>query len=272
MTWSLAGRYPAILEDEVVGEAANALFADAQERLQWLIDDGRLAAAGVYAIWPANRLGEDDIELFANDDRSQRLASLHHLRQQAPKPDDLSPNQCLSDYIANPGNPDYLGGFAVTTGINIDAILAEFPDDDYTQIMIKSLADRLAEAFAELLHAHVRQTAWGYSPNEEFDAELFIKEKYRGIRPAPGYPACPEHSEKATLFELLDATNRTGIELTESYAMSPAAAVSGWYFAHPEAKYFGVGKIDEDQLADYADRKKLDIDAARTLLSPTLSD
>ncbi len=272
MTWSLAGRYPAILTDEVVGEAATQLFADAQERLQWLIDDGRLEAAGVYGIWPANRLGDDDIELFTDEDRSQRLAALHHLRQQAPKPDDLSPNQCLSDYVAKPGSADYLGGFAVTTGINIDAILAEFPDDDYAQIMIKSLADRLAEAFAERLHAHVRQQAWGYSPDEEFDAERFIKERYQGIRPAPGYPACPEHSEKATLFQLLDATNRTGIELTESYAMSPAAAVSGFYFAHPEAKYFGIGKIDEDQLADYAVRKELDIDAARTLLSPTMSD
>jgi 5-methyltetrahydrofolate--homocysteine methyltransferase len=217
-------------------------------------------------------LGDDDIEIFTDKDRTNRLALLHHLRQQAPKPDDLSPNQCLSDYIATPGTADYLGGFAVTTGINIDEILAEFPDDDYAQIMIKSLADRLAEAFAERLHALVRQKAWGYSPDEKFDAETFIKEKYQGIRPAPGYPACPEHSEKATLFKLLDATNRTGIELTESYAMSPAAAVSGFYFAHPEAKYFGIGKIDEDQLADYAVRKNLDINAARTLLSSTLSD
>ena len=272
MTWELAGRYPAILEDEVVGEAATQLFADAQERLQWLIDDGRLDAQGVYGFWPANRSGTDDIEVFADDSRSKRLCTLHHLRQQAPKPDDLSPNYCLADFIAPEGSEDYIGGFAVTAGSNIDAILADFPDDDYAQIMIKALADRLAEAFAEYLHEQIRRTHWGYAADENLDGEDLIKERYRGIRPAPGYPACPEHSEKETLFTLLDATQQTGIELTESYAMSPAAAVSGWYFSHPESRYFGVGKIDKDQLASYAERKSLHLDQAQRLLAPNLVD
>ena len=270
MTWELAGRYPAILEDEVVGEAATQLFADAQSRLQWLIEDGRLAAAGVYGFWPANKSGSDDISLFTDETRTQALAHLHHLRQQAPKPDDLSPNYCLADFVAPTGIADYIGGFAVTAGKNIDSILAEFDDDDYTQIMIKALADRLAEAFAEYLHAQVRQQYWGYAEDENLDAEALIKERYQGIRPAPGYPACPEHSEKDTLFRLLDATARTDIALTESYAMTPAAAVSGWYFSHPESRYFGVGKIDEDQLQSYAERKQVSVEEARRLLTPNL--
>ena len=272
MTWELAGRYPAILQDEVVGEAATQLFADAQERLQWLIDDGRLGARGVYGFWPANRHGTDDIEVFSDESRSLSLCKLHHLRQQAPKPDDLSPNYCLADFIAPSGKDDYIGGFAVAAGENIEEILAEFPDDDYNQIMIKALADRLAEAFAEYLHAQIRQTYWGYASSEELGAEDLIKERYQGIRPAPGYPACPEHSEKETLFELLDATQNTGIKLTESYAMTPAAAVSGWYFSHPESRYFGVGKIDEDQLQSYAERKNVTLDRARQLLTPNLVD
>jgi 5-methyltetrahydrofolate--homocysteine methyltransferase len=194
------------------------------------------------------------------------------LRQQAPKPDDLSPNYCLADFIAPSGKDDYIGGFAVAAGENIDEILADFPDDDYNQIMIKALADRLAEAFAESLHAQIRQTYWGYASSEELGAEDLIKERYQGIRPAPGYPACPEHSEKETLFELLDATQHTDIKLTESYAMTPAAAVSGWYFSHPESRYFGVGKIDEDQLQSYAKRKSLTLDRARQLLTPNLVD
>ncbi|HCY05318.1 MAG TPA: methionine synthase, partial [Gammaproteobacteria bacterium] len=272
MTWELAGRYPAVLEDEVVGEAATQLFADAKSRLQWLIDDGRLAAVGVYGFWPANRSGSDDIALFTDESRTQTLAHLHHLRQQAPKPDDLSPNYCLADFIAPLGTADYLGGFAVTAGQNIEGILAEFAEDDYTQIMIKALADRLAEAFAEYLHAKVRQHYWGYATAENLDSEALIKERYRGIRPAPGYPACPEHSEKETLFRLLDTTAKTSIALTESYAMMPAAAVSGWYFSHPESRYFGVGKIDEDQLKSYADRKQLPLNNARRLLTPNLTD
>jgi 5-methyltetrahydrofolate--homocysteine methyltransferase len=272
MTWELAGKYPDILVDEVVGEAASQLFDDAQEMLSWLITDGRLAAKGVYGLWPANRKDSDDIELFTDDDRQQSLATLHHLRQQTPKPDDAAPNYCLADFIGPRGVADYLGGFALTAGLNIDAVLADHEDDDYAQIMIKSLADRLAEAFAEFMHAYVRKTAWGYAQSETLDNQALIKEQYAGIRPAPGYPACPEHSEKETLFSLLDATSNTGIELTESYAMNPAAAVSGWYFSHPQSRYFGIGKIDNDQLADYAVRKGVSEEQAQQLLRPVLAD
>ena len=272
MTWELAGKFPQILEDEVVGEAATALWQDTQERLAWLIEDGRLQAKGVTGIWPANRLGTDDIRLYASESRDTPLADLHHLRQQAPKPDDLSPNLCLADYVAPAGIEDYVGGFAVTSGLNLESILEDFPNDDFNQIMIKALADRFAEAFAEYLHERVRQDFWGYAADEEMDNEALIKERYQGIRPAPGYPACPEHSEKETLFRLLDATRNTGISLTESFAMSPAAAVSGWYFSHPEARYFGVGKIDEDQLNDYAKRKAIPLEKAQGLLRTSLSD
>ncbi len=272
MTWELAGKYPGILVDEVVGEAASQLFDDAQEMLSWLITDGRLRAKGVYGLWPANRKDSDDIELFTDDDRQQSLATLHHLRQQTPKPDDAAPNYCLADFIGPRGVADYLGGFALTTGLNIDAVLADHKDDDYSQILIKSLADRLAEAFAEFMHAYVRKTAWGYAQAETLDTQALIKEQYAGIRPAPGYPACPEHSEKETLFRLLDATANTGIELTESYAMNPAAAVSGWYFSHPQSRYFGIGKIDNDQLADYAVRKGISEEQAQRLLRPVLAD
>jgi 5-methyltetrahydrofolate--homocysteine methyltransferase len=184
----------------------------------------------------------------------------------------LSPNLCLADYVAPEGIADYVGGFAVCCGGNLEEILADFPNDDFNQIMIKALADRFAEAFAEYLHCKVRRHYWGYASSEELDKEALIKERYQGIRPAPGYPACPEHSEKETLFELLDATDLAGIELTESYAMYPAASVSGWYFSHPDARYFGVGKIDEDQLMDYAERKGLDLASARQRLQPVLSD
>ncbi len=272
MTWELAGKYPKVLEDEVVGEAATQLFADAQQMLNWLIDDGRLQAKGVYCIWPCNRKGADDLEIYSDESRNEVIATLHHLRQQAPKPDDSAPNFCLADFIAEPGKPDYLGGFAVTTGINIEDILKDYPDDDYSQIMIKALADRLAEAFAEYLHLQVRQNDWGYAKDESLDSESLISEQYQGIRPAPGYPACPEHSEKETLFELLEATSRTQIELTESYAMLPAASVSGWYFSHPDSRYFGVGKIDKEQLADYAQRKGVSIECATGLLRPLLPD
>lgn len=272
MTWELAGKYPKILQDEVVGEAARSLFEDAQQMLQWLIDDGRLAAKGVYGIWPANRFGANDIELFTDENRQQQLAMLYHLRQQSPKPDDAAPNYCLADFIAPEGIADYLGGFAVTAGLNIEAVLAEHAGDDYNEIMIKALADRLAEAFAEHLHQHVRKIAWGYAADEELQGDALIGEKYLGIRPAPGYPACPEHSEKETLFSLLDATSNTGITLTESYAMSPAAAVSGWYFAHPDSRYFGVGKINSDQVQDYARRKGVSETQAQQLLRPNLPD
>ena len=239
--------------------------------LQKIVAEKRLQARGVYGIWPANRTGSDDIEVFADD--GETIATLHHLRQQAPKPDDAAPNLCLADFVAPAeAGRDYIGGFAVTTGIGMDELLAEYDDDDYSQIMIKALADRLAEAFAEYLHEYVRREAWGYAAAEALDNESLIAERYQGIRPAPGYPACPDHSEKTTLFGLLDATANTGIALTESFAMTPAAAVSGWYFAHPEARYFGVGKIDSDQLAAYAERKGLSLESAATLLRPVLPD
>ncbi len=269
MTWELAGKYPRILDDEVVGESARSLFADAQSMLSYLIKDGRLRASGVYGIWPCNRVAEDDLEIFADAARTQSLAILHHLRQQGVKPDN-QPNFCLADYVAPAPLADYLGGFAVTAGIGIDEVLADHADDDYSSIMIKSLADRLAEAFAEYLHHAVRVQHWGYATDEQLDRAGLIGEKYRGIRPAPGYPACPEHSEKVTLFELLDATKRTGITLTENFAMLPAAAVSGWYFSHPQSRYFGVGKIGEDQLSDYAARKGLNLEATARLLRPNL--
>ncbi|HCG71459.1 MAG TPA: methionine synthase [Gammaproteobacteria bacterium] len=272
MTWELAGKFPQILTDEVVGEAATSLWQDTQERLAWLIDDGRLTAKGVVGIWPASRLGNDDIRLYTSEARTDTLADLYHLRQQTPKPDDLSPNLCLADYLAPPGTSDHVGGFAVTSGINLDTILEDFPNDDFNQIMLKALADRFAEAFAEYLHQRVRQEIWGYADGETLDNESLIKERYQGIRPAPGYPACPEHSEKETLFRLLNAEALTGIALTESYAMSPAAAVSGWYFSHPQARYFGVGKIDDDQVADYRERKGLSDEDARLRLQPLLSE
>jgi 5-methyltetrahydrofolate--homocysteine methyltransferase len=272
MTWELAGKYPDILEDDVVGEAARNLFQDAQEMIKWLIEDGRLECHGVYGFWPANRDGTDDIAVFTDDTRSEHLATLHHLRQQAPKPDDNAPNYCLADFVGPDGVNDYLGGFAVTAGGRIDEVLDEHGDDDYSNILIKALADRFAEAFAEYLHEHVRKVAWGYAKEEALDSAALIKERYQGIRPAPGYPACPEHSEKETLFQLLDATRRTGIELTESFAMHPAAAVSGWYFSHPNARYFGIGKVNTDQVESYAERKEISVEDAQRLLRPLLPD
>lgn len=269
MTWELAGKYPQILGDDVVGESATSLFADAQAMLAYLIRDGRLRARGVYGIWSCNRSGADDLVVYADETRKSTLAKLHHLRQQTMKPD-AQANFCLADFIAPAPIADYLGGFAVTTGIGIAEVLADHEADDYSCIMIKSLADRLAEAFAEYLHAEVRAKHWGYASKENLDTASLIKERYQGIRPAPGYPACPEHSEKATLFELLEVSQRTGITLTEHFAMLPAAAVSGWYFSHPQSRYFGVGKIGEDQLRDYAERKELNLEAAGRLLRPNL--
>jgi 5-methyltetrahydrofolate--homocysteine methyltransferase len=271
MTWELAGKYPKILDDEVVGESARSLFADAKDMLDALITDGRLQARGVIGLWPCNRLGDDDLVLYEDDDRTRELARLHHLRQQSVKPEG-QPNYCLADFIGPPGVADYLGAFAVTAGIGIDAVLADHTDDDYASIMIKALADRLAEAFAEYLHRQVRTRYWGYARGEDLDADALIKEQYQGIRPAPGYPACPEHSEKQTLFRLLDPGSRAGMELTESFAMLPAASVSGWYFSHPESRYFGIGKIGQDQLGDYAARKGLSAAEARRLLRPVLAD
>ena len=245
-TWDLAGRYPAILEDAVVGAAAREVYDDARQTLREAGRGTVLAAHGVVGFWPVNRQGED-IAVWADEQRREAHATLHHLRQQhANRPLNLS----LADYMAPPGHADYLGGFAVSVrGEDAPA------EDDYRNIMLKALADRLVEAFAEALHARVRKTLWGYAPDEDLDTEGLLRERYRGIRPAPGYPACPDLSEKATLFQLLDATRHTGATITENYAMWPAATIAGWYFSHPDAKYFGVGKIGDDQLADYAARK-----------------
>jgi 5-methyltetrahydrofolate--homocysteine methyltransferase len=272
-TWELRGRYPAILQDEVVGEVARNLFSEAQAMLAKIIEEKWLTASGVIGLFPANTVNGDDIEIYRDDSRGEVAMVLHNLRQQMVKPADRH-NWCLADFIAprESGVKDYIGAFAVTTGIGIDRIVKKFEAerDDYNSIMVKALADRLAEAFAEHVHARVRREFWGYARDEGLSNEEMIEEKYRGIRPAPGYPACPDHTEKGALFELLRAEESAGIELTESYAMLPAAAVSGFYFSHPESAYFAVGKIDRDQLEDYARRKGWDIATAETWLAPLL--
>lgn len=272
-TWELAGRYPKILEDVVVGEAATKVFADAQAMLKKIVDEQWLSASGVVGIWPANSIG-DDVELYADESRKEVLSKVHSLRQQSKKAANVA-NMALSDFVApkETGLQDYMGGFAVTAGLGIESKLEEFAKDhdDYSSIMLKALADRLAEAFAEKLHSIVRKETWGYEPNETLSNEDLIREKYRGIRPAPGYPACPDHTEKPELFNLLNATSITGITLTESLAMMPTAAVSGWYFAHPQSKYFGLGKIEKDQVEDYAVRKEMKVTEIERWLSPNLN-
>ena len=272
-TWELAGRYPKILSDDVVGEAARNLFADAQAMLDRIVREKWLRASGVVGLFPANSVG-DDVEVYADESRTEVLTTFHFLRQQAVKPEDRD-NYCLADFVAprNTGVKDYIGGFAVTAGLGIDPLVEAFEarHDDYDAIMLKALADRLAEAFAELMHIRVRQELWGYAPDERCSVEELIDEKYRGIRPAPGYPACPDHTEKGLLFDLLDAPVRAGITLTESFAMLPTAAVSGFYFAHPQARYFAVGKIDRDQVEDYARRRGWDLDTAHKWLAPALA-
>ncbi len=269
--WELAGAYPAILSDPAVGQAATALYHDAQMLLKQIIAEKALIARAVIGLFPANSIG-DDIEVYT-DSRRDVLAVVHMLRQQMEKPPGR-PNLCLADFIApkETGLRDTLGMFAVSTGFGLDALVARFEaaHDDYHSIMAKALADRLAEAFAELMHEKVRQELWGYAPDEALDQQALIAEKYRGIRPAPGYPACPDHTEKETLFHVLDAPGQTGITLTETFAMQPAASVSGYYFAHPEAAYFGVGRIDRDQLADYAHRKRMSVAEAEKWLAPLL--
>ncbi|OIR09699.1 methionine synthase [mine drainage metagenome] len=272
--WELAGRYPKILQDEVVGEEARKLFADAQAMLKKIVKEKWLTANAVFGLFPANTVNSDDIEIYTDDKRKKIAMTWHNLRQQTKKPDDI-PNYCLADYIAPKESKvkDYIGAFAVTTGIGIDARVAEFEkqNDDYNAIMLKSLADRLAEAFAEHLHLRVRREFWGYATDEQLGNEDIIAEKYRGIRPAPGYPACPEHTEKGPLFELLQAPQNAGITVTESFAMLPTAAVSGFYFSHPQAQYFATGKIDKDQVADYAKRKGWTVEEAERWLAPVLS-
>ncbi|CAL1239573.1 methionine synthase [Candidatus Methylocalor cossyra] len=272
-TWELAGSYPKILTDPVVGEQARALLQDAKAMLARLVEENWLRARAVIGFFPAQRVG-DDIVLYRDDTRSETLAVLHHLRQQAVKPEG-QPNYCLADFVApaESGVADYLGAFAVTAGLGIEAHLDRFAaqHDDYGGILLKALADRLAEAFAERLHERVRKEFWGYAPDEQFSNEQLIAEDYRGIRPAPGYPACPDHTEKATLFRLLEAEANAGIRLTESYAMYPAAAVSGWYFAHPAARYFNVGRLGRDQVEDYARRKGFTLREAERWLAPALA-
>ncbi|HSG89147.1 MAG TPA: methionine synthase, partial [Pseudomonadales bacterium] len=274
MTWELAGRFPAILDDEVVGEAARALYEDAQAMLKRIVEEGWTEARGVFGFWPAARVGRDDVALYAGPERRSLAATLHFLRQQTVKPD-ASANISLADYVApaDAGVEDWVGAFAVTTGIGSEAKLAEFErdNDDYNSILFKALMDRLAEAFAEHLHERVRRDYWGYAPDEELAKDDLIRERYRGIRPAPGYPACPDHTEKATLFSLLDVERRIGMSLTESFAMDPASSVSGWYFAHPDARYFGVGKVQADQVAAYAARKGMSLAEMERWLRPNLA-
>ena len=273
ITWDLAGKYPRILTDEVVGEAATNLFADAQAMLKRIVDEDLLEARAVFGFWPANQSNDDDITLYKDDSRSEEIATLHHIRQQVAKPNG-KPNLSLADYVApvDSGIADYVGGFVVTAGINADKLAQEFEanGDDYNSIMIKALADRLAEAFAEHLHQRVRTEYWGYINNESLSNEEIIKERYQGIRPAPGYPACPDHTEKATLFALLNAEEAIGVELTEHYAMTPAASVSGFYFSHPESQYFATGKIGNDQLESISKRKGKSLEEMTRWLQPIL--
>ena len=272
VAWELAGKYPKILSDDIVGESARQLFEDAQAMLGDITSNNQLSASAVVGFWPANSDGED-ILVYEDESRTQIRAKSHHLRQQMDKPND-QPNYCLADYIApvQSGIEDYLGGFAVSTGFGADELAAKYEaeKDDYNAIMVKALADRLAEAFAECLHEMVRKELWGYASKEALDNEELIREKYQGIRPAPGYPACPDHTEKSTLFTLLDAQASIQVELTEHYAMFPAASVSGFYIAHPDARYFGLGKIDRDQTQAYAERKGISLSEAERWLRPVL--
>lgn len=258
ITWELAGKYPKILDDKVVGAQARELFADAQAMLARIVDEKLLTARATVGFWAAARTGADDIAVYSDESRSEKIATLHQLRQQIEKPNG-KPNLSLADFIAPEGSgaSDYIGGFCVTTGHGVKELAAKFEaeHDDYNSIMLKALADRLAESFAEHLHRLVRTELWGYDKSEQLSNDELIKERYRGIRPAPGYPACPDHTEKGTLFKLLDAANNCGVTLSESYAMSPAAAVSGFYYSHPEADYFAVGKIGRDQVENIAARK-----------------
>ena len=272
--WELAGRFPDILDDPVVGEAARGLHDDATRMLDRVVGEKWLQARGVFGFWSANARG-DDIEIYGDEARGDPLATVHTLRQQMPRAERDRPNLALADFVApaESGRPDYLGMFAVSAGFGLDEIAADFEaaNDDYSAILVKALADRLAEAFAERLHERVRKAFWGYAADEDLTNEALIAERYRGIRPAPGYPACPDHTEKRTIFDLLDVTAATGIALTESCAMWPGAAVSGYYFSHPESRYFGLGRIDRDQVADYADRKRMSLDEAERLLAPNLA-
>ncbi len=280
MSWQLAGKYPKILDDAKVGEAARSLFHDAQAMLRKLIDEKLVEARGVIGIWPANSVDDDVIEVYADESRETVIERLHHIRQQTTKNRD---GICysLADFVAPryddqgepSGKPDWIGGFAVTTGHGVEALAEQYKaaGDDYNAILVQSLTDRLAEAFAERLHERVRKEFWGYVPEETLDNDALIAEKYQGIRPAPGYPACPDHTEKPTLFRLLEATEAAGITLTENFAMWPAAAVAGWYFSHPQSKYFSTGKITRDQVEALAERKEMSLEEMERWLAPVLS-
>jgi 5-methyltetrahydrofolate--homocysteine methyltransferase len=269
--WELSGPYPAILDDPVVGDAARTLHAEGKTMLGEIIEKRWLAADGVAGIWPSSSIG-DDIVLWTDESRTTPLLTWRNLRQQNERPAG-KPNYCLADFVAPAAgsNRDYAGAFAVTTGGGVERRVAAYKaaNDDYSALMLKSLADRLAEAFAEWLHREVRTELWGYARGEVLDNAALIREEYRGIRPAPGYPACPDHSVKADLFDALGAQD-AGMEITENYAMLPAASVAGFYLAHPDARYFAVGKIGQDQLEDYAARSGIDVDAARRRLGPNL--
>ncbi len=273
-TWQMAGKFPAILTDEVVGTEAQKLFDDAREMLKKIIAEQWITAKGVVGIYPANSVRHDDIEIYADETRTEPLMVANHLRQQRKKAPG-QPNLSLADFVAPKGEKeDYIGAFAVTAGLGIENKVKQFEAafDDYNAILLKALADRLAEAFAEWMHRYVRTELWGYASEESLDNQALISEKYQGIRPAPGYPACPEHTEKGKIWTLLDVEEHTGMKLTESYAMYPAASVSGWYFAHPQSKYFGLGQIMEDQAADYAKRKKMSDGQAEKWLAPVLNN
>jgi 5-methyltetrahydrofolate--homocysteine methyltransferase len=272
-TWELTGRFPAILDDPKVGEVARSLYADARKMLDQIIAEKWFTAQATIGFWPANAQG-DDIVVYADDTRKQQIATFHTLRQQLEKREGRF-NSALSDFIAPvaSGVPDYIGAFVVTAGIGEDIIADRFKNanDDYSSILCKALADRLAEAFAERMHARVRREFWGYAPDETTKPDDLISEQYQGIRPAPGYPAQPDHTEKATLFRLLDAEATAGVKLTESYAMWPGSSVSGLYFSHPESFYFGVGKIERDQVEDYAARKGWTVAETERWLAPVLN-
>jgi 5-methyltetrahydrofolate--homocysteine methyltransferase len=271
-TWELAGVFPRIMDDPKIGAQATKLYEDARNLLEQIISRRSLRANAVYGFWPANSVG-DDIEIYEGESRNQLLARFCTLRQQIEKRDGQH-NQALADFIAprESGRMDYLGAFAVTAGIGIEELCARFErdHDDYNSIMAKALADRLAEAFAELLHKRARED-WGYGAGENLSHDDLIKERYRGIRPAPGYPACPDHTEKRKLFGLLEAETNAGIRLTESFAMMPASSVSGLYFAHPASQYFVVGKIERDQVVDYARRKEMEVRDVERWLAPNLN-
>jgi 5-methyltetrahydrofolate--homocysteine methyltransferase len=273
-TWMLQGKYPKIFENEIIGKEAKKLFEDANKMLDNIIEGKWLTCKAALGIYPANSIHDEEVEVYADESRSNVLHTFQFLRQQGKKGTNV-PNLSLSDFIApkDSGKADYLGFFAVTAGIGIESLLDNYKKDhdDYHEIMLKAVADRLAEALTEHMHEKVRKEIWGYASTEKLENEQLIREEYVGIRPAPGYPACPDHTEKPPLFELLDATKNTGIFLTESNAMYPASSVSGMYFAHPDSKYFGLGKIAKDQVESYANRKGLSVQEAERWLAPNLN-